>query len=41
MSEIVTKTSLSKKDKMNFVNLFVEKIIIDIKRNIEIIWKKQ
>lgn len=38
---MINFNKLSKKDKMNFVNLFVEKIIIDINHNIEIVWKKQ
>lgn len=38
---MINFSSLSANDKMNFVNLFVEKIVIDKEHNIRIKWKRQ
>lgn len=40
-SLMINFNNLSPKDKMNFINLFVEKIIIDKFYNIKIKWKRQ
>ena len=38
---MINFSNLSANDKMNFVNLFVEKIVIDKEHNIRIKWKRQ